>query len=215
MSDTQRDPVDALDAIEAQDREIRPLLDKWRSDTRTLTEEGDDVDVRWERGSAVKLLLQHLAVREAAKADVVARLRADGHDDLADRVEGNGVQRREAIRRLDEEVRGRVAMNLNHTDVDHAVMAVGEIFDDEAGDDADVVAAAASAIGGEPGDRGLPSVKSVQARSRTHPDTEEGALTKLKPLQAVRALYEHLRGTPTGGTSPGVDGSREHLPGPT
>lgn len=205
------DPVDALDSLEAADREIAFLIRKWRDDTETLRE-GDDVNVRWERGSAAKLLLQHLAVRESALDAVAVKLRADGHLELAQRIERDRRARRQAIDDLDEVARQRQAIVLNSPEVDAAVAAIAEIVDREQADDR--LAADVAGELGASGERDLPSTKVVQAQAQTHPDpdAEPGAGNGL--LRAVRALYQHLRDTPTGGTSPGVDGAREHLPGP-
>jgi hypothetical protein len=207
------DPVDALDILAASDREIASLLDKWRQDTHTL-EGGDDVDVRWERGSAAKLLLQHFAMRESAISALSAKLHADGNDDLAARIEGDGVKRRKAIDTLDEESRGRTGMNLNNPDVDRAIMALGEIFEAERADGDDAVVPEIAGILGDSGERDLPSARRVGSTAETHPSPEPGLVEGHTPLKAVRAFYQHLRGTPSGGTAPGVDGARDHLPGP-
>jgi hypothetical protein len=207
------DPSDALDSLESADREIAFLLDKWRTDTATL-EEGDDVDVRWQRGSAAKLLLQHFAVRESAKDALSAKLRADGHAELAELVEGDRAERRRAIATLDEESRQRSGINLNNPDVDRAVMRLGEIFDAEREDDEATVIPAVATEMGASGERDLPSARMVQATAQTHPSPEPGFTERVTPLKAVRALYQHLRGSPTGGTAPQVDAARDHLPGP-
>ena len=206
------DPVDALDSLEAADRDIAYLLEKWRNDTETLRE-GDDVDVRWERGSAAKLLMQHMAVREAAKDAIAARLRADGHTELAERVLGDRRARREALDRLDEVARQRQAIVLNNPEVDEAVIKVGELFDAErASEVGEVIPATAGTLGAS-GERNLASVRRVQASAQTHP-SPDAPVKEPGLFSSVRALYQHLRDTPTGGTSPGVDGAREHMPGP-
>ncbi|HET9690602.1 MAG TPA: hypothetical protein VFP61_05585 [Acidimicrobiales bacterium] len=203
-------PVDALDSLEAADREVGFLVDKWRHDTATL-EQGDDVDVRWERGSAAKLLLQQMAVRESAKDALAAKLRADGHTDLAERIEGDRAGRRQAISDLDHVARQRQAIVLNTPEVDRAVRVIAEFFDREREDDrlADDLAERL----GPSGERGLPSTRVVQATAQTDP-RPDAPPKKPNVLMAVRALYQHLRDTPTGGTAPSVDSAREHMPGP-
>lgn len=208
----QHEPVDALDTIQVQDEIIADLLGKWRDATATLRE-GDDVNVRWERGSAAKLVLQHFAVRESAKQALAGALREREEVALADKVEGDGVRRREAIDRLDETVRGRQAITLNNPDVDHAVEALGELFDRERDAELADVLPRAEALLGPAGERDLPSARHVRTHAPTHPSPVPKWHDKVGPLKAVRALYDHLRGTPTGGTSPSVDEGREHLPG--
>jgi membrane-anchored protein YejM (alkaline phosphatase superfamily) len=57
-------PNDVLDVIFTQDQIIADLFGVWHQASEQLSH-ADDVDLRWRRGSDVKLLLQHLAVREA------------------------------------------------------------------------------------------------------------------------------------------------------
>lgn len=51
-------------------------------------------------------------------------------------------------------------------------------------------------------------------QSVTHPNPEPRWYDRVPPLKAVRALYDHLRGTPTGLTNPKLDRGREYTPGP-
>lgn len=207
------EPDDALETIPVQDGIVVDLLDKWRSATARL-EEGDDVDTRWARGSAVKLLLQHMAVRESAKNAVTEALRAKGEDQLADRLDGDGIARREAMDRLDKKVRGRQAISLNFPEVDEAVAELGRYFDAEHDDELRDLLPAAERVLGPLEERDLPSARQVRLTSTTHPSPVPKWYDRATPLRAVRAWYQHLRGTPTGGTSPAVDEGREHLPGP-
>jgi hypothetical protein len=206
-------PVDALGSLKLQDNIVADLLDRWREASDQLRE-GDDVDVRWKRGSAVKLLLQHLAVRESAKEAVVGRLRDVDRGDLADMVEGDGVTRREAIGRLDELARGHQAITLNTPEIDHAVEDLAAIFDQERPEDVRTLLPQIRALLGPPGERGLPSARHVRTHSTTHPSPIPRWFDRVGPLKAMRALYDHLRAAPSGGTSPAVDEGREHLPGP-
>jgi hypothetical protein len=205
--------VDALGELELQNRLIADLLDSWEEDTRKL-QAGDSVEVRWERGSAAKLLLQHLAVREAAKQDVVGRLQKVGHPELAARLEREGPQRREAIARLDEAARGMQAINLNNPDVDRAIQETGAVFRRDVLTERDDILPAIQDVLGPAGERGLPSARYVRMRSATHPSRTPRWFDKIGPIKAVRALYDHLRASPAGGTNPRVDRAREHTPGP-
>lgn len=213
MTEHADEPDDALEAISVQDGLIADLLGSWRAATDRLRE-GDDIDVRWERGSAAKLLVQHFAVRESAKNAVTAALQTKGHDDLASQFEGDGVARRQAMDRLDETVRGRQAMSLNAPDVDEAVVRLGEHFDQEREAEVHDLVPAAAKLFGPVGQRDLPSGRQVRLTSTTHPAPVPKWFDQVTPLRAARAFYQHLRGTPTGGTSPAVDEGREHMPGP-
>ena len=79
-------------------------------------------------------------------------------------------------------------------------------------DEATLVPAARDALG-PPGSRGLPSDRSVRMHSVTHPNPQARWYDRVGPLRAVRAWYDHLRGSPHDGTSPKVDEAREYVPG--
>lgn len=202
---------DAFDTLVQQDSLVDQLLDAWREATETL-EHGDDVVLRSRRGSDVKLLLQHLAVRESAVESIEARLRTIGADELAQRLQADGVARREAIGRLDYLVRGRQAMTVNNADVSLAMIDLGKILDRERAGRPELLAQIESALG-PPEQRDLPSARHVRTHSPTVPSPVPRWYDRLGPLKAVRALYDHLRGTPSRGTRPSVDAAREHTPG--
>ncbi|HLI01961.1 MAG TPA: hypothetical protein VKV06_14330 [Acidimicrobiales bacterium] len=211
-SDQDNQPRDALALLGLQNRILSDLFKSWHEHTATLTE-GDNVSVRWERGSATKLILQHLAVRESAKEAITGRLRKIGRDDLAGRIEGDGVGRREAIDRLDELIRGMMAMNTNTPEVDVAVEQVGRVFREEAAvEDGELLAAASQAL--QAAGEELPSDRSIRLRSPTHPSPVPRWYDRIGALKALRAFYDHLRGNPSGAIPPGLDEAREQLPGP-
>lgn len=206
-----RQPEDAFDTFRLQNELIAGLLDKWTAGTDHLRR-GDDINTRWERGSVTKLLLEHLAVREEAKARVTEALRHKGRHDLAGQLEADGPGRREDISALEEQVRGHQAMALNTPEVDGAVQRLVARLRPELQDEATLVPAAGDALG-PPGSRGLPSDRSVRMHSVTHPNPQARWYDRVGPLRAVRAWYDHLRGSPHDGTSPKVDEAREYVPG--
>lgn len=204
--------ADALDSLARQNEIIADLAAQWSKDTQKLME-GDDVHTRWERGSAVKYLLQHLAVREEAKGAVVSRLRQTGAGELADALEGDGPARREEIDALDEASRGTQAINLNSPAVDREIERVIHRFRSEQDVERTVVPKAVEALG-EQGRRDLPSGAQVRRRSVLHPNPEPGWSDRVGALKILRAVYQHLRGAPSGGTTPAIDLGREAEPGP-
>lgn len=205
------DPADALDVIETQNDTISRLFDEWGDATKQL-EEADSVEVRWERGSAGKLLLQHVALRESAKQIVAGHLAEEGHAALAERLEGDGPARRRAIDRLDELTRGMEAINVNNPEIDGAVDEMGKLFVAEAKVEHEELLPAIRRALGPPGQRDLASVRYVRTHSPTHPSPVP-RWYDWGPLKAVHAMYDHLRGTPHSGTKPDVDSPREHTPG--
>ncbi len=210
-NDERGEPNDALDLLSVQNKIISDLFDGWDAKTQEL-KRGDSVDARWERGSTVKLLLQHLAVRESAKQDVCDRLAFLGHETLGAKLEGHGVQRRQRIARLDELVRGMVGMNANNPEVDGAVLELEQTLRQETSDEANVLEAAQRELGPS-GQRDLASPKYVRTHSPTHPSPVPKWHDRIGPLKALRALYDHLRGSPSGATAPGLDEAREQTPG--
>jgi hypothetical protein len=203
---------DALDALNEQDERVAELVSGWRDSTKAL-EQADDVEVRWERGSEVKLLLQHLAVRETAIEEIASALREAGGKDLADRLEGDGVRRRVAIAHLEALIRGLQAISANNPEIDQAVEDLVEIVDQEHADDRQSLLTQIATVLGPEENRGLRSAHYVQTHSPTVPSPEPRWYDRVGPLRFLRAAYDHLRGSPSGGTKPSVDEGREHLPG--
>ena len=205
------EPADAFEVIEVQNDTLGRLFAAWGDATDEL-KRSDSVNTRWERGSAGKLLLQHLAVREAAKEFVSKRLAETGHAELSQRLEGDGPGRRQAIARLDELTRGLEAINVNRPDIDEAVNELGGIFEAEAkAEREDLLPSIRQALG-PAAERDLPSPRHVRTHSPTHPSPVPRWYDKVGPLKAVRARYDQLRGTPHSGTVPDVDSPREHTP---
>lgn len=201
---------DAFDTLVTQDRLVAQLLEAWRKETSQLEQE-DDVETRFRRGSDVKLLLQHLAVREAAIEMVVPRLR-QGYDDLAHRLEGDGAQRRQAIGHLDRLIRGHQGMATNTAETSLAVGDLERFLSQEMEGRQALLDQVAAALGPRR-ERGLPSARYVRTHSPTVPSPHARWYDRIGPLKALRALYDHLRGTPSRGTRPSVDEAREHTPG--
>lgn len=203
---------DALAELAEQDDIVARMLDRWEEQTHRL-EVRDSVDERWERGSTAKMLLQYLAVRDAAKEDVVRRLREVGEADLAGRLEGDGPRRRAAIARFDEAARGMQAISMNQPQVDLAILDLMSILRGEFQVERDAIPAAEAALGPN-GERGLPGARSVRMRADTHPSATPSRLERVFLVKALRAFFNSMRSTPSGGTRPQLDAGREHTPGP-
>ena len=205
-------PVDALDVISSQDTTITELFVMWRRTTEQLLE-AENVDLRWRRGSAVKMLLQHLAVREAAKDALVRRLREDGHNDLASKLDGDAVSRREHIATLDELARGQQAISLNFPEIDQVIVDLGSIFDRESSPTR-TPWRKLPACWGQPASGGCPAPGASVCKASLTLTPSLGGMTGSPVLKAIRAFYDHLRTAPSGAVNPTVDTAREHLPDP-
>jgi hypothetical protein len=212
MAGKPDEPADALETLAEEDRIIDDLYEQWEASRRKLRGE-ESVETRWEKGSEGKLLLQHAAIRESAKEALAGRLREVGDTALADRVEGDGPTRRRAIARCDEVMRGRQAMAVNTPESDDALSELEAIIRAELpGEVGDLLPAARKALG-PVGERGLPGARHIRRHAPTHPSAEPRWFDRVGPLKSMRAYYDHLRGSPSGGTKPGVDAGREHDPG--
>lgn len=208
-ADTKRD---ALDALVSQNEAIADLFKQWDSSTELLRA-GDDVDVRWKRGTAVKMLVEHFAVREAALGTIGDRLKPVDPS-LATRVEGNGAERRRSIDRLDELTRGHPPISLNNPEADGAVTELHAIFDRESAEsETGLVPAIESALGPR-GQRGLPTEHWVRMHSSTHPSPEPKWFDRIGPLKALRSAFDQFRAAPYEGVDRTVDRSGAGRPGP-
>jgi len=196
-------PVDALDVIYSQDQVIADLFDMWHRISEHLRDGGEDVDLRWRRGSAVKLLLQHLAVREAAKEALVRRIRRTGHDDLATNLDGDGVARRERLAALDELARGHQAMSLNFPAIDAVVADLAARFAGERERTKVPSCQRQRRSWALPEKRGLPGARSVRMQSMTHPSPVPRWYDRVPAVKAFLAFYDHLRPAPSGAANPG------------
>jgi hypothetical protein len=205
-------PIDALDVIVTQDRIIADLFVVWHQASEQLSR-ADDVDLRWRRGSEVKLLLQHLAVREAAKESLVRRMREAGQQELATKLDSDATSRRERLATLDELARGHQAVSLNFPEIDAVVADLSAVFQRERPDDEGINLPEAAALLGPAGKRGLPSARSIRMQSVTHPHPVPRWYDRVPVIKAFEAFYDHLRSAPSGVLHPGVDRAREHLPG--
>jgi hypothetical protein len=202
---------DALDTLVSQNEAIAGLFNQWDSGTEILRA-GDDVDARWKRGTAVKMLVEHFAVREAALGAISDRLRKVDPS-LADRVDGDGVERRRSIDRLEELSRGYEPMPLNNPEVDEAVPALHAIFDREMQSETDLVPAIEGTLGARE-QRGLPTEHWVRMHSATHPSAEPRWFDRIGPLKALRSAYDQWRSAPYEGIDRNVDHSGASRPGP-
>ncbi len=202
--DTSGPPDDAVDVLLSENHAIQRLLAEWRRATATL-EGGDDVEVRWDRGSAAKLLVQHIAARESAKDLLAGRFDERSDHGLAARVRGDHEARKAVLRRLDELGRGHQAITLSNPEMDEAVERFGQMFDVESAGEDDV-AELRGALGSQ---EDAPSAKQTYAESSLRPNVEPAWYDRVGVLRRLRASYQHARFAPRGGTRPGIDSSRE------
>lgn len=187
---------DALDQLEYEDRALLEILDEF----------DDDRLDRLEHGLAGKLLIEHLAVREAARQAVADGLRgARGLEPLARRLEAGTEARRQRLSTLDEMARGIQPVNLNQgQDFDaHVVELEPALREEIRADLEELLPGVHRGLSEVTRRAALPRARAVRRRSPTHPGPRGGRrCERFGPLVRLHALYDWLRGFPTGGPKP-------------
>lgn len=189
---------DALDQLEYEDMALRELLSAL-----------DDPDLdRRQHGIAAKLLVEHLAVRESARelvADGLAKLPelSWAEQDLRAGTE----RRRERLVRLDEMARGVEPVNINQSqDFDGTVAEMRGQLLEEIDTELDKVVPAVRHAAGPRRRKLFPSARYVRSHSPTHPGVHGRRwYDRIGPLVRLHALYDALRGFPTGGSRPSAE----------
>jgi len=198
---------DALDQLEYEDRAVLALFEEFDDRTLDATDHGD----------VGKALVEHLAVRQAAKERVTGAMATDVRfADLVGALGGDPVAHRRALDRLDEMGRGVRGGNLNQgQDFDGAVRAAradvrGEIVRElETGLPA---LRRRLALYGHP--EIFPTARFVRRHAPTHPGARPRWYERLGPVVRLHAVYDVLRGFPTHGATPSRPPRVLATPGP-
>ncbi|HTX00914.1 MAG TPA: hypothetical protein VMD59_19185 [Acidimicrobiales bacterium] len=156
-----------------------------------------------------------MAVREAARFEVIRRLRELGQQDLADGFEGDGESRRAAIDRLQGALQGLQSIDADTPEVLEAAAASAQLWQREVVADRDELLPAAARVLGPPGRRGLPSARSVRARSTLHPHPKASWYDGITALTYLRAALDHFQNSTYDVFSPALGDLEEHTPGPS
>lgn len=121
------DKKDAIDLLQEEDEALRGLFGRLEASS------GPGIAERYTHGDQCKQLIRRMAVREAAKADIVHIL--DGVDDLGavrSRLIGEVKARRRAINLLDKMSRHIRPIEVNRSDdFDGGIVRLREIVDPE------------------------------------------------------------------------------------
>lgn len=190
---------DSLDLLVAEDRAVRSLFGGLQASTGPSVV---DVSVH---GRLSKDLIQQIAVREAAKDDVVRTLgKAAAGTGLAARMNGRSVERRSTIGRADHLARHMSGMDLPgefDLAVDHLRQIVEPEIDWELAEGADAARRALSSAGAR--------LRSAQAVRRTAPTSvrTEGAAwyQRLPVVSWLSAQWDQLQDHPTSVRTSGAD----------
>lgn len=193
---TKSTRADALDRLEYEDRALLELARVF----------GDDSLDRRQHGEGVASLIEHLAIREAARelvADGLAEV-----DELrgeAARLRADTAEQRGHLARLEELGRGVQATNLNQgQDIDAVVVDVladlRRRIDGELGE---VIPEIRRRLSAEQRSKLLPTARYVVRHAPTHPGVHDRRwYERIGPLVRLHAVYDFLRGFPAGGAKP-------------
>jgi hypothetical protein len=162
---------------------------------------GDDdtaaiVEDAWDHGTFGKMLVEHAAVRVAAKEDLARVLRDSGHRDLAAQFIAHLPQVRALLDRLDEHARGVAPISLaGSEDFAAAVADLAAVIQADLAAEADEqLPRIAAALG--PRRRQLRSARYVSVHAPTHPGAARRWYDNIPILVRLHAGYDHLRGWP-------------------
>lgn len=190
-------PHDSLDLLAEQDNVLADIFVAWdESDPEGADDDRSAVRMASENGTLGKLVIEHAAVRVAAKRDIERVLRRAGHDGLADELTSHLAQVCELLDRLYEHSRGVGAVELSRSpQFTDTVAALGRIIRAELrSEPAGLVPRIAVALGDLRSQ--LRSAKHVAAHAPTHPATARSWYDGIPFLVRVHALYDRLRGYP-------------------
>jgi hypothetical protein len=190
-------PSDSLDLLGEQDKVLNAIFAGWdASDPDKANTRGDAVKLAYDRGTLGKLLIEHAAVRVAAKRDIERVLRKVGQDGLADQFTSHLRRARELLDRIDELGRGVEAVGLSGSgEFAGTVSELARTMGSDLGTEpATLAPRVAAALGDER--KKLRSAKYVVAHAPTHPGTTQRWYDDIPILARLHALYDHLRGYP-------------------
>jgi hypothetical protein len=198
---------DVLDLLRYEDHAVRQVLHEFESSA------DDSPQGRLQHGHAGKLLVEHLAIREAAKEQLADSLAlVPETSDIARALMAGEDSRREALAQLDEMARGIQAINLNQgQDFDAEVRTVSDLLMQEITEELTKTIPALETQLSAQVRKKFPRAKYVRKHAPTHPNPGGRQWhERFGPMVRLHALFDFFRGFPTGGAKP----SREpRLPG--
>ena len=195
-------PPDSLDLLAEQDRALAAIFEGWDRTAPDTADGPEVVELDYDHGTYGKLLIEHAAVRVAAKADIERVLRAQGLDALADQLTAHLREVRDLLDRLDEMARGVAPIGVGGS-LEFAGVAgtlAGTIRADLRNEPVGLIPKIAVALG--PARGHLRSAKWVGSHAPTHPGSTQRWFDDIPILARVHARYDHLRGYPWADSSP-------------
>jgi hypothetical protein len=201
---TRRPKPDAIDQLQYEDMVLRRLLGAM----------GDEKRDRPTHGRIVKLFVERLAVRQAARELAGEALASVPKlSDVGARLQACTVEDRGALDHLDEMTRGIAPPNINQAqDVDRAVSnAAPHLLEEIDEDQLELIPAVRERMDARLRRKVLPSASYILNHCPLHPGAHQRRWNDhIGPLVWIHAVYDYLRSLPVGGIKPR---SRVAIPG--
>jgi hypothetical protein len=197
-------PDDSLTLLAELDRLLIEIFNGWDATAPSpgVDDAGTAVRSAFKRGTYGKLLIEHAALRVAAKTDVARALCDIGSDALADDLCRQLPKVRLVLDRLDEFARGVEAMGVASSE--EFAGAVGEVAAlvraDLGTEAAEAIPRIAAALG-DHRDK-LHSARWVRHHAPTHPGQTQRWYSRIPVVVRIQARYDHLRGFPWARSAP-------------
>ncbi|HLK45782.1 MAG TPA: hypothetical protein VKT18_07320 [Acidimicrobiales bacterium] len=186
---------DAADQLAYEDVALRRLVEAMGDARRDLPE----------HGRILKLFVERLAVRQAAR-EALAQAFAASPDlaDLGGRLDASLVEHRRVLDHLDELTRGLRPANVNQgQDVDGAIRDVAPALLAEIDEELSTLLPEVRRRLDQRGRRRLPSARYVLRHCPLHPGPHERRwYERVSGLVWLHAVFDYLRSLPVGGVRP-------------
>lgn len=193
---------DSLDLVRIENRHLEDLLADWDQNAPDPDIAEEEAVVRaWKRGTVGKLVLQHAALRLAAKADVMFRLRRCDQSEMAGAFGQHAMEARQVVDQLDRYSRGVSALDLRFSDEFSAgIENLRRIWRGELRSESEYsLDHVATALGA--GRAQLRTARFVKKHAPIHPAARIRWYHRVSPVLRLHALYDRFRGLPTSESS--------------
>lgn len=199
--------ADSLGMVAEQDRQLIEIFTGWDATTpgSDVDDSGTLVRSAYKRGTYGKLLIEHGALRIAAKRDVGRVLYGTGSAALADEFLRHMPEVARLVDRLDEAARGVNVMGVAASPefAEAAAELTALLRADLDTEPARVLPRIEVALGDRRSD--LHSAHWVRNHAPIHPAPRTRWYARIPILVRVQALYDHLRGFPWADSAPMAD----------
>jgi hypothetical protein len=189
---------DSLDLIRSEDCLLESLFAEWDHGAPDSDTSNEDAVVRaWKRGTIGKLILEHAALRLAAKADVMFCLQRGGRTEMAGAFGQHATEARRVIDQLDRYSRGVTALDLRYSDeFGDGIENLRRIWRGELRSESEYSLDHVATILGTNRSQ-LRTARFVKKHAPVHPALRARWYHRIALVLRLHALYDRFRGLPT------------------